>query len=79
MGKEIACVGDKTAQKSDGIVLRRNIVVPEKFSAKGLIDFYKSQRHQWKKILLPPRKSCGKTLSEELTAMGADVKKSGCL
>lgn len=73
--KEIACVGTKTAQKVMELFSAENIVVPEKFSAEGLVDYYKSRDIKGKKILLPLGNLAGKTLSEELTAMGAEVKR----
>lgn len=74
-GKEIACVGDKTAQKVMELFSAENIVVPAKFSAEGLVDYYKTKDIKGKKILLPLGNLAGKTLSDELTAMGAEVKR----
>lgn len=74
-GKEIACVGDKTAQKVMELFSAENIVIPEKFSADGLVDYYKTKDIKGKKILLPLGNLAGKTLSEELEGMGAEVKR----
>lgn len=75
LGKEIACVGDKTAQKVMELFSADNIIIPEKFSAEGLVDYYKSKDIKGKKVLLPLGNLAGKTLSDELSAMGAEVKR----
>ncbi|MBK7866959.1 MAG: uroporphyrinogen-III synthase [Ignavibacteriales bacterium] len=74
-GKEIACVGEKTAQKVMELFSAENIVIPEKFSAEGLVDYYKTRDIHGEESLLPLGNLAGKTLSEELTGMGAEVKR----
>lgn len=74
--KEIACIGEKTAQKVMELFSSENVIIPEKFSSQGLVNYYKTRGDlEGKKILIPVGNLTGKMLFDELTRMGAVVKR----
>ena len=71
---KIICTGNKTQEYADKLGFEVK-AIPEKFSARGLLEYFKNQNLKGKQVLIPTSNIAREELEEGLKSMGAQVEK----
>ncbi|KAB2909908.1 MAG: uroporphyrinogen-III synthase [Ignavibacteriales bacterium] len=75
---KIACVGEKTAAKAlefigDKIPMEEELLIPDKFSADGLVELFGKVGIKGKRVLLPVSNLSNESFVTKLQSLGAEV------
>ncbi len=72
---KLACVGEKTALKALEYFAENDLIIPETYSADGLVAIFKTLGIKGKKLLLPVSNLSKESFAHDLVALGATVER----
>jgi len=72
---KLACVGEKTAVKALEYFTGNDLIIPDTYSADGLVAIFKTMGIKDKKLLLPVSNLSRESFAHDLVALGATVER----